>query len=1468
MGKKTFREMFAKYEPEEEFLKALEYLADYSYSINKEFRYIKINCSFIKIIPRTVLNFAESGITSAYSLASCRIYPSYPEKLFGQAGAGIEELISELSCDSAFANGFFDGASLDDNGAIVKITLRPGLDLLPRRADCESSLSQILLREFSMERKVVIEAPELSLEEYERRMSEYDTYQSANTPALSSEAAPVHPHAIQSGIEGKAVPTVISGENPDEVRAGYMLFDISEANRSLLYGKEQPNDPERKILSLGELSMHEDRATICVCGRVFSAEAKENRAGTKLSCTLRLTDEQNSFEIRARGSRGSVGALADISEGTDALVFGRIKRDKFDDELYIDPSAIYKIVSKGRKDNAPGEKRVELHLHTQLSAMDATIPPDKIVKTAFKWGHSAVAITDHGNVQAFPQAMEALEKLGDDAKDFKIIYGMEGYLADDTARALFGEAHASLENGEFVVFDIETTGLSPVSCAITEIGAVLYRAGEVTDTFSTFADPGMPIPPNITEITGITDDMVAGAPDQKAAVEAFLEFAAGRTLIAHNASFDTGFVRAVCDKNGLKFDNPYIDTLALSKFLNTDLKRHNLEALREYFKLGEFNHHRAYDDATMLGMIFSKMTAKLKQLGITTLDSLGEQMSSNCDPKKLPTYHVIILVKNLAGLKNLYRIVSDSYLKYYRKHPRIPKTVLSEYRDGLIVGSACESGELFRAVVENRSYGDLLKIADYYDYLEVQPLPNNYFLVNGNSEEGRKQLIEYNKTVIGLAAKKNKPVVATGDVHFLNPQDGLYRKILLAGMKFADADRDIPLYFRTTEEMLSEFDYLTPEKAYEIVVTNPNLIASQIEKLRPIPKGTYTPKMEGAEDDLTDMCHARAHAIYGDTLPEIVSARLEKELGSIIKHGFAVLYIIAQKLVKFSEDNGYLVGSRGSVGSSFVASMAGISEVNPLPAHYVCPKCKYSDFDTPAKLGAGSGFDLPDADCPICGAKMRGDGHDIPFETFLGFYGDKSPDIDLNFSGEVQGKVHKYTEQLFGSENVFRAGTLGTLADKTAYGFVMKYLEGKDISVNKAETERLVSGCVGVKRTTGQHPGGIIVIPREMNVLDFTPIQHPADDAESNVITTHFAFSYLHDTILKLDELGHDVPTKYKKLEEYTHTSVLDVPMNEPEVYELFTSTKPLGANLDEINVTIGTLGLPEFGTGFVMPVLIESKPKNFADLLQISGLTHGEGLWLGNAQDLIKNGVCDISKVIGTRDSIMLALIKYGVDYGISFKIMEFVRKNKKGALIKDEMIAAMHEKNVPEWYIESLGKIRYMFPKAHAAAYVMSAIRLAWYKLHMPLEFYAAFFTAAPAGLDGEIIMSGKAGVLKAIKEIEAKDKNNEASQKEQAMIAPLQMVYESYARGIKYLPVSLEKSDAFAYLPENGKIRLPFASLSGVGESAAANIYRTLRGETVFSTEELKQKAGITKSVIEALRKNGVLDKLPDTNQISLF
>ncbi len=1488
--KRTLLEVLPKYTPDDRSAKILLSATEFSRSIQKEERRVEIKLHLPKPVSKNMLYHIEDGIREAYQLNSAILLPTYPQNEFTLEY--LPEIFREAVRFGGVANGFFDDYTAEygsDGGINIEIPFSNGGIMLLSEAKTAEIVKNIIRSEFGFEISVRIKQRgdyetfsakreheyndrlhrewEMSRAESERREREYR--EAAQKQA--DESADAYKVPLGGGEDESAY-----SADTGILTIGGLELDVSSP--SVLLGGEI--DPA-SVKPLSEMSREQNK--LAIAGQVFEVTSKETKTYDKLNITVGITDNKLSTYIKTtKPKEEGEKLLKALKPGACVLIEGKVtaddmnafnkrrqqaqpkeekpeteeKKDPLPDiEYSMRPLSISKVSRIIRRDNAP-KKRVELHLHTTMSQMDGMIIPEEALRRAQYWGHPAVAITDHGNVQGFPDAMLEADKSG-----MKVIYGMEAYFVDDEARAVYGECDLGFDD-EFVVFDIETTGLSTSGDAVTEIGAVLVSHGEVTETFSEYVDPERHIPENITELTGISDETVAGAPKIDEVLTRFLEFCGGRPLVAHNANFDTGFLRAAASKYHIPFENSYIDTLAMSRYVNTELTRHTLDTVAAFYGLDKFDHHRAFEDAKVCAFIFLKMAERISKEGIKDIPEMVKMMSEHADPLRLPSYHQIILVKNQVGLKNLYKLISQSYLKYYKRHPRIPKTLLEEHRDGLIIGSACEAGELYRAILDSKPEAEIERIAKFYDYFEIQPLSNNAFMLDDNKVNGIEELKENNRKIVALGEKLGKPVVATCDAHFMDPEDEIYRQILQKGMKFSDADRETKLYFRTTEEMLEEFAYLGEDKAYEVVVENTNLIADMIEEVRPIPKGTYTPSIEGADDELRELCYKRANDWYchNGKVPELVMERLDRELNSIIKNGYAVLYIIAQKLVSYSESLGYLVGSRGSVGSSIVASFAGISEVNPLPPHYRCPNCRYSEFH---KDKYSSGFDMEDKNCPDCGTKLLVDGHDIPFETFLGFYGDKSPDIDLNFSGDVQGKVHKYTEELFGAENVFRAGTLGTIASKTAYGFVMKYLEDKGKMLTRADVGRYCARCTGVKRSTGQHPGGIIVVPSEYEVYDFTPVQHPADDPDSNIITTHFAFSYLHDTILKLDELGHDIPTKYKMLERYTGTSVMDVPMNDRQVYKLFESSKPLGINKDEDEP--GTYGLPEFGTRFVMQMLVDAKPKNFGDLLQISGLSHGTGVWLGNAQELIKDGTCDISTVIGCRDDIMLRLIRYGLDSSMSFKIMEKVRKGKG---VDPEYEEAMLEKGVPEWYIDSCKRIKYMFPKAHAAAYVMSAIRLAWYKINYPVEFYAAYFTAAPDGFDGELVLSGPQAVRDIIKEYSAKGTN--ASQKEETQLAAMQIVNEYYMRGLKFLPVNIKKSDATAFLPENGKIRLPFMCLSGLGGGAAEKLAaaRDSFGDEVFSIEELRDRSGVTKSVIEVLRRNGVLDGIDESNQLSMF
>ncbi|MBQ9758135.1 MAG: PolC-type DNA polymerase III, partial [Clostridia bacterium] len=1128
-----------------------------------------------------------------------------------------------------------------------------------------------------------------------------------------------------------------------------------------------------------------------------------------------------------------------------------------------------------RQDNAE-EKRVELHLHTKMSAKDAITSPSDLINRAAAWGHSALAITDHGVAQAFPEAMGALSKIRKNGQDFKIIYGTEGYFVNDLPIGV-DSVPESVRDKIYIVFDIETTGLSPETETITEIGAVKIMDGEVVNTFSKLINPQREISPRITELTGITNEMVKDAPTIDAVLPEFLDFCGARnnvknTIVAHNAKFDTGFIKAEIERynqknseNPLSFDKyPVVDTVELSKELFPEEKTHKLDAVCARLGVSLENHHRALDDATATAEVFIKMH-QIKEKRKLNIDE-NWTVESNPELLKKPYNHIVILAKNETGLKNMYRLISKSNLDYFYKRPRIPKSVLSRFREGLIVGSACEAGELYTAIRQGRPDEEIEKIAAFYDYLEIQPLGNNDFLVRSGEVESREALKELNRKVVALGEKLGKMVVATCDVHFMDPKDELYRRVLQGAQGYDDADMQAPLYFRTTDEMLEEFSYLGKEKAYEVVVKNTNIIADMIEDVVPLRGGTYNPSIENCEQDLEEMCRKRAHEIYGDELPEIVKVRMDKELGCILGYGFAVMYMIAHKLVKKSNEAGYLVGSRGSVGSSFAAYLAGITEVNALAPHYVCPNCKESEFFTKGEYNIG--IDMPDKNCPKCGQAMHKDGFNIPFETFLGFKGDKVPDIDLNFSGEYQATAHKYVGELFGDAFVFKAGTIGTIADKTAIGFYgRKYYENKGIKPTQAELKRVSKGLIDIKNTTGQHPGGIIVCPKTMDIHEFCPVQHPAEKKDSGIITTHFDFHSIHDNLLKLDILGHDDPSTIRMLESLTGLDATKIPLDDPETMSIFSGTDAIGVTPEQIHSKVGTFGVPEFGTSFTRQMLLDTLPKTFYELVLIAGLSHGTDVWLGNAQELIKSGTATLSEVIGVRDDIMTYLMNKGVEPGLAFKIMEFVRKGraaKEG--MPEEFETPMRENNVPDWYIDSCKKIKYMFPKAHAAAYVMMAFRVAYFKVHHPLEFYIAYFTVRADLFDAKIMAQGDEVLMAEMKNLEMRQ--NDWSATEKSVYTICEIVHEMYQRGFEFLPVDLYESDAFKFQRVEGKIRLPINAFQGVGDAAAQNIVDARENGEFVSIEDLKQRAHLTKTVIETLGENGCLEGLSETSQISLF
>lgn len=1424
-------------------------------NINKQARLITLAVKFNGLVERNTLFDTEKLITKTLAYHTV-IKPHFPTELF--SADYFPQLYAAVRRDIPSINGTLNNAEVRFENNTLTINLLNGGKTLLDSKGFDKALIKLVSEEFNLYISVnytgTFEVEENS-EEYKAAIQ--DAQEKINRENLQKAA-----EFYQEEVETAEKREEKHAENTTveiEVREGkFATPQIIQSSIRPLYGRSIRG----KMIPISSISG--DSGRIVVWGDVFDIEKKVTKSGDKNIFTIDITDYTGSTTAKVFNSIKESAVIDNIKKGDTIVVQGDVEYDKYAGELVVNARSIGTAQKVKVVDNAE-KKRVELHMHTNMSQMDAVTSAGDLVNRAYQWGHKAVAITDHGVAQAFPDAMKAADKINKDEEKIKIIYGVEAYFMDDLVESVKGDADTGFD-GTFICFDIETTGLSAARDKITEIGAVKVENGVITDTFSTFANPEMPIPQKITQLTGITDDMVKDAPSQSEAIDAFLEFAGDNVLVAHNAPFDTSFIAKACEDMGREYNYTSIDTVAISRAILTDIKNCKLDTVAKFLRLGDFNHHRATDDAEMLARIFINLCQRLTDdYGITKTNDINTKIAGG-DFKKLPTYHQIILVKNKTGLKNLYRLISYSHLNYFYKKPRIPKSELVKYREGLIIGSACCAGQLYMAILEGKPWGELKQIASFYDYLEIQPAGNNSFMIRDGRFNSVDELHEIDRTIIKLAKELGKPVCATCDVHFMDPTDSEFRKILMAGQGFKDAEQQAPLYFRTTAEMLKEFEWLGKDKAYEYVVENPNKIADMCEYIRPIPKGTFPPNIEGAQEQLIDITWKRAKEKYGDPLPEIVKARLDKELNSITTYGFSVLYMTAQKLVADSEAHGYLVGSRGSVGSSFVATMSGISEVNPLCPHYVCPNCKHSEFITDGSYG--SGFDMPPKNCPECGTLMDQDGHEIPFETFLGFKGDKVPDIDLNFSGEYQSKSHRYTEELFGKNNVFKAGTISTVAEKTALGFVKKFAQERGLVMHKAEEKRLAIGCTGVKRTTGQHPGGMVVVPRTNDVYDFCPVQHPANDVNSDNITTHFDFHSIHDTITKLDELGHDVPTIYHYLELYTGIPVMKVSMSDPEVMSLFTSPKALGVTEEDIDSKTGTFSLPECGTAFVRGMLIEAQPKTFTDLLQIAGLSHGTDVWLGNAQELIHNGTCTISEVIGTRDSIMTYLMHKGLEPGMAFKIMEIVRKGNATKLLTEEHFKAMREHNVPEWYIDSCMKIKYMFPKAHAAAYMIATLRLGWYKVHKPVEYYAAYFTVRSENLDGAIAMQGHQAVRDKMNNIKQKQSVHEATAKDEAEFQTLQIVNEMMARKIEFLPVDIYKSEAKMFKVEDGKIRLPFSSLPGVGGAAADSLAETGKHTEYLSIEDMQIKTKVTKAVIETLKDVGVLKDLPESSQMSLF
>jgi len=1202
-------------------------------------------------------------------------------------------------------------------------------------------------------------------------------------------------------------------------------------------------------------TLKEDSGRVTIEGCAFDMEIKELRGG-KFLITMDVTDYSSSITVKIFvSSDKSKTVMNSLRKNNWYRIKGDCQYDLYQKEIVLIATDINIADSKMRLDQAQ-KKRVELHAHTHMSAMDGVVSAQALVERAAQWGHPAVAITDHGVVQAFPEAYQAGKKHG-----IKVILGVEAYLINDCIPIIQYSRNYSFDD-TYVVLDIETTGLDALNNEIIEIGAVKIHKRKIIDSFHSFVAPTIPIPAYITKLTGITQDMIKDAPSIENVLPEFFDFCGEAALAAHNASFDINFILHKAKSLGLTWSQPVIDTLALSREMLPELKRYKLNLITDHLGIQLDNHHRAVDDAKAAGEIMLKFFDMLEKQGISNLNDVNALFRRRRNLNGLHSYHAVILVKDFVGLKNLYKLISLSHLEYYYRKPRIPKSLLAQYREGLIIGSGCEAGELYQAIIKNKSDEEISTIVEFYDYLEIQPIGNNQHLIRNGQIPDEEGLREINRRIVTLGKKHSKKVVATCDVHFLDPHDEYFRRILMSGQKYEDADQQPPLYFRTTEEMLEEFSYLGNETAWQVVIDSPRSIANEIENIQPIPDKLHAPEIPGAEEEIRTMTMERAYSIYGNPLPHIVQKRLDKELKSIIGNGYAVLYLIAHKLVKKSNEDGYLVGSRGSVGSSLVATMTGITEVNPLPPHYYCKKCKTSDFNVDTEK-YGCGADLPDKICPHCGSKYEKDGFDIPFEVFLGFKGDKVPDIDLNFSGEYQPVAHKYTEELFGEGHVFRAGTIGTIAEKTAYGFVKKYLESKGKVVTNAEIKRLVAGCTGVKRTTGQHPGGIIVVPKNRDIHEFTPIQHPADDSESGVITSHYDFHSIHDTLVKLDILGHDDPTVIRMMEDITGVDARKIPLGEKNTMKLFSGTEPLNLSPEDINSQVGTYGIPEFGTKFVRQMLVDTKPTTFAELIRISGLSHGTDVWLNNAQELIRNEIATLSEVICTRDDIMIYLINRGMEPTMAFKIMENVRKGKG---LTPEMEDAMISHSVPEWYIESCKKIKYMFPKAHAVAYVIMAFRIAWFKVYYPEAFYATYFTVRADDFDAALILNGQDIVRKSIRELE--NKGNNLTAKERNILTILEVALEMYMRKLKFAPIDLYKSHAYRFLITEEGIRPPLNALQGVGINAAKNIVAARKQGEFLSIEDLRERAKITKTAIESLQEHGVLKNLPETSQISLF
>ena len=1440
MNEVYFPALFPGFPLPEELAEALGRLVVVHAELDRETRTIRLDAQAEQYLAEKQLQALCRDIEKEYGLRELKLSVRYPaSELPNMDFRDLAQVfIRAFSPSAAILAGA--GYEVTDEAVVIRLKAN-GKDSILQNA---KKAEQFLRDRFGVSKKIEVEA-----------------HSNLEGRALFEETARIRAEAL------KNAPAITASVPQGGAKAsGGAASTPAEPAGALFYGRPFSGRPVR----MEELNL--DMFRVIVEGKVFAVQHRElKKRGAWVIC-FDMTDYTSSVRVNQFMEAAKAKPIIDnVQPGMWLRVQGKMSFDRYDNEMVLQPNAMEKIEAPKRRDTYP-EKRVELHLHTTMSSMDALTDTGAAVKRAASWGHRAIAITDHGGAQSFPDAMKAASKAkvaGTD-QNIKILYGCEGYYVNDVDDriAVHGDGDFSFDE-EYVAFDLETTGLSSLHDTIIEIGAAIMKGNEVLSTFQTFVDPERRLSPEIIGLTGITDEMLRGAPKLEDALHAFLNFAGDRPLAAHNAEFDISFIRAGCKKCGIPFEPTYLDSLIFAQNLLPELGKYKLDIVADHLQLPQFNHHRASDDAVPVAQMLVKFFAMLEARGVTRLQQINDEMTKlrplGAKRNRFPK-HIILIAKNKVGLKNLYQLISASNLKYFKRVPIIPKSELIAHREGLIIGSACEAGELFRAIIDHKDWNELKRIASFYDFLEIQPLCNNRFLVRDGTVNDDEDLKNFNRTVVKLGEELGKPVCATGDVHFLDPEDEVYRHILLASKKFPDANAPLPIYFRTTDEMLHEFEYLGKEKAYEVVVTNTRAIAEQVEDIELLPKGKlFPPRLENSEEDLNRMVWDKAHELYGDELPQLIVDRLNIELGGILGK-YDVVYMSAQKLVQRSLECGYLVGSRGSVGSSLVAYMAGITDVNALPPHYRCPKCRNVEFHG-GEYGCGA--DMPDKMCPVCGTKYVKDGFDIPFETFLGYGGGKVPDIDLNFSGEYQARAHAHAVEMFGKTQVFRAGTIGTLAEKTAYGFVKKYVEENGIAAGNAEIDRLTAGCVGVRRTTGQHPGGLVVVPDDLDIEDFCPVQHPADDPESETITTHFEYHCMEDNLLKLDMLGHDDPTMIRMLENLTGVNARQIPLDDADTMSIFISSKVLGYENDEVLGPTGAVAIPEFNTRFTRQMLVDTQPKDFNTLLRLSGFSHGTDVWLGNAKDLIISGTASVLETVGCRDDIMLYLISMGLDPKMSFKTMEAVRKGKVKAGKAGDWpmwVEEMRKHDVPEWYIESLAKIGYLFPKAHAVAYVMMAFRIAWFKVHEPLAFYATFFSIRAKAFDAAECCKDADALRRRIREIE---NNKDATAVEQDLMTTLEVCYEFCLRGFHFEPIDIYRSDATKFIVTENGLLPPFTSVRGLGETAALDTVEKRKGKTFTSVEEFSMCCNkLSQTHIDQLRALGAFAGLPETSQLTLF